>query len=115
MLMNLGVGENGVRILQEDTVKSILAQSTRPNGLGGYSLGLNAPVTDGEDQWFGHGGAWRTSCSVNWHKKQLKLIAIQQVGKKLDDFNKHYNQAATKFFADPKISNDDAYTGRLTE
>ncbi|MBR0458945.1 MAG: beta-lactamase family protein [Victivallales bacterium] len=115
MLMNLGVGENGVRILQEDTVKSILAQSTRPNGLGGYSLGLNAPVTDGEDQWFGHGGAWRTSCSVNWHKKQLKLIAIQQVGKKLDDFNKNYNQAATKFFADPKISNDDAYTGRLTE
>ena len=35
MLMNLGIGENGVRILKEETVKSILAVSTRPKGLGG--------------------------------------------------------------------------------
>ena len=57
MLMNLGLGENGVRILKEETVKSILAVSTRPQGLGGYSLGLSAPVKDDDDQWFGHGGA----------------------------------------------------------
>ena len=31
MLMNLGVGENGARILKEETVKSILAVSTRPS------------------------------------------------------------------------------------
>ena len=30
MLMNLGVGDNGARILKEETVKSILAVSTRP-------------------------------------------------------------------------------------
>ena len=53
MLMNLGVGDNGVRILKEDTVKSILAVSTRPKGLGGYSLGLTAPVEDGDDQCTG--------------------------------------------------------------
>ena len=38
MLMNLGVGDNGVRILGEETVKAILSVSTRPKGLGGYSL-----------------------------------------------------------------------------
>ena len=54
MLMNLGVGDNGVRILKEQTVKSILARSTRSEGMEGYSLGLNAPVEDTEDAWFGH-------------------------------------------------------------
>lgn len=77
MLMNLGVGDNGVRILKEETVKSILAVSTRPAGLGDYSLGLTAPVVDSEDAWFGHGGAWGTNCVVNWHKKQLKLWVVQ--------------------------------------
>ena len=77
MLMNLGMGENGVRILEEETVKSILARSTRPAGFDGYSLGLVAPVEDTEDSWFGHGGAWGTNCMVNWHKKQLKLFVIQ--------------------------------------
>ncbi len=43
MLMNLGVGENGVRILKEDTVKELLAKSTRPKEMDGYSLGLSAP------------------------------------------------------------------------
>ena len=33
MLMNLGVGENGARILKEETVKAILATSTRPADL----------------------------------------------------------------------------------
>ncbi|MBR3924776.1 MAG: beta-lactamase family protein, partial [Kiritimatiellae bacterium] len=53
MLMNLGVGENGVRILKEETVKKYLAVSSRPAGFPGYSLGLFAPVKDGEDEWFG--------------------------------------------------------------
>lgn len=34
MLMNLGLGENGVRILKEETVKNLLALSTRPKGMG---------------------------------------------------------------------------------
>lgn len=80
MLMNLGVGENGARILKEETVKSILAVSTRPAGLGGYSLGLVAPTKDDENQWFGHGGAWGTNCMVNWHKKELKLWVVQLCG-----------------------------------
>ena len=75
--MNLGLGENGVRILKEETVKNLLALSTRPKGMGGYSLGLSAPEEESEDAWFGHGGAWGTNCSVNWHKKQLKLWVVQ--------------------------------------
>lgn len=57
MLMNLGIGENCVRILKEETIKDILAKSTRPKRLGGYSLGFSAPKEDTEDAWFGHGGA----------------------------------------------------------
>ena len=120
MLMNLGVGENGVRILKEDTVKSILAVSTRPAGktadgknFGGYSLGLAAPVTDGEDAWFGHGGAWGTNCSVNWHKKELKLWAVQNCGGPRP-WEKDREEAAGRFFkhaADK--SGVDAYTGRM--
>ena len=113
MLMNLGVGENGVRILQEETVKNILAKSTRPQGLGGYSLGLSAPVTDGEDQWFGHGGAWGTNCMVNWHRKELKLWAVQLAGSPRP-WDKDRNEAAEKFFKHV-IDNTsaDAYTGRV--
>ena len=113
MLMNLGVGDNGVRILKEETVKSILAKSTRPKGLGGYSLGLTAPEEDGEDKWFGHGGAWGTNCMVNWHKRQLKLWAVQFTGgpRPWDDAR---NKAQDKFF-NMTIDNSgsDAYTGRL--
>ena len=120
MLMNLGVGENGARILKEETVKSILAVSTRPKGktadgkdFGGYSLGLSAPVSDSEKEWFGHGGAWGTNCNVNWHKKELKLWAVQQCGGKRP-WNKDREEAAGKFF---KYASDtsgvDAYTGRL--
>jgi len=120
MLMNLGVGENGVRILKEETVKSILAVSTRPTSktadgkdFGGYSLGLTAPVTDGDDAWFGHGGAWGTNCMVNWHKKELKLWAVQERGGKRP-WNKDREEAAGKFFKH-MIDNTgaDAYTGRL--
>ena len=120
MLMNLGVGENGARILKDETVKSILAVSTRPAGktadgkdFGGYSLGLTAPVTDGDDAWFGHGGAWGTNCMVNWHKKELKLWAVQECGGKRP-WNNDRDEAAGKFFKH-MIDNAgaDAYTGRL--
>jgi CubicO group peptidase (beta-lactamase class C family) len=113
MLMNLGVGDNGVRILKEETVKSILAVSTRPTRMGGYSLGLTAPVMDSDTAWFGHGGAWGTTCSVNWHKKQLKLWVVQLRGGPRP-WDRLRNAAADKFFA-TKIDNSsaDAYTGRL--
>ena len=113
MLMNLGIGENGVRILKEETVKSILACTTRPNNMGGYSLGLSAPVVDNENAWFGHGGAWGTNCSVNWHKKQLRMWVIQKAGGK-QPWTKAVNKAAEKFFSQTlDNSGVDAYTGRV--
>ena len=113
MLMNLGVGDNGVRILKEETVKSILAVSTRPEGMGGYSLGLTAPEKDSEGAWFGHGGAWGTNCSVNWHTKSLRLWVVQLVGSPRP-WDAAVNKAAEEFF---KVAVDDsdvkAYTGRM--
>lgn len=111
MLMNLGVGDKGVRILKEETVKSILAVSTRPAGLGDYSLGLTAPVVDSEDAWFGHGGAWGTNCVVNWHKKQLKLWVVQaSSGKRF--WGEAMAAAAEKFFNSEIDNSSDAYVGR---
>lgn len=111
MLMNLGVGDNGVRILKEETVKSLLAVSTRPAGLGDYSLGLTAPVVDSEDAWFGHGGAWGTNCVVNWHKKQLKLWVVQaSSGKRF--WGEAMAAAAEKFFNSEIDNSSDAYVGR---
>ena len=120
MLMNLGIGENGTRILKEETVKNILARSTRPKGktadgkdFGGYSLGLAAPVEDGDDQWFGHGGAWGTNCMVNWHRRQLKLWAVQLNGGPRP-WDKARSAAADGFFkAKIDSSGVDAYTGRM--
>ncbi|MDR1518289.1 MAG: beta-lactamase family protein [Dysgonamonadaceae bacterium] len=113
MLMNLGVGENGVRILKEETVKEILAKSTRPKGMDGYSLGLAAPEEDTEDAWFGHGGAWGTNCMVNWHRKELKLWAVQLCGDPRP-WDVARAEAETKFF---KYAIDNAkgnaYTGRV--
>ena len=113
MLMNLGMGENGVRVLKEETVKSILAVSSRPNNMGGYSLGLTAPRKDSEDAWFGHGGAWGTNCSINWHKKQLKLWVVQLNGGPRP-WDAAMRTAADKFF-NAKIDNAgvEAYTGRV--
>ena len=113
MLMNLGMGENGVRILKEQTVKDILAKSTRPKGFDGYSLGLKAPEKDGDDQWFGHGGAWGTNCMVNWHKRQLKLWVVQTCGGPRP-WDKARANAADEFFK-TKLDNSgaDAYTGRM--
>ena len=113
MLMNLGVGENGVRILKEETVKELLACSTRPKDMEGYSLGLAAPVVDKENGWFGHGGAWGTNCMVNWHKKQFKLWVVQRAGGP-QPWRKKINKAANEFFSQ-SIDNSgvEAYTGRL--
>ena len=117
MLMNLGVGDNGVRILKEETVKSILAKNTRPEAVakaeGGYSLGLTAPLEDTEDSFFGHGGAWGTNCSVNWHKKELKLWVVQISGGP-QPWNSAVSKAAEDFFKST-IDNSaiDAYTGRI--
>lgn len=112
MLMNLGVGDNGVRILKEETVKSILAVSTRPDGMEGYSLGLTAPVRDSEDAWFGHGGAWGTNCMVNWHKKQLNLWVVQ-LSIVSQDWKPLLWKAQREFF-NSQIDNSsaEAYTGR---
>ena len=113
MLMNLGVGENGVRILKEETVKEILAKTTRPQGMGGYSLGLSAPEEDKEDSWFGHGGAWGTNCMVNWHRKELKLWAVQLCGSPRP-WDKERAAAEEKFFKYAiDRSGADAYTGRV--
>ena len=112
MLMNLGIGDNGVRILKEETVKELLAVTTRPQNMGGYSLGLHAPKQDDENGWFGHGGAWGTNCSVNWHKKELKLWVIQCSGGG-QPWQEDVDKAAEKFFAhsfDSSAAN--AYTGR---
>ena len=114
MLMNLGVGENGARILKEETVKSILATSTRPADLKdpNYSLGLRAPIADNENEWFGHGGAWGTNCMVNWHKKQLKLWAVQLCGGPRP-WDAAREKAANEFFKTTlDTSGEKAYTGR---
>lgn len=114
MLMNLGLGENGVRILKEETVKNLLAVSQRPKGVDpeGYSFGLVAPWEDGEDAFFGHGGAWVSQCLVNWHRKELRLLAVQF------DHGYYFRdiaaKAAERFFnhkVDDKAVN--AYTGRM--
>ena len=115
MLMNLGVGENGARILKEETVKAILATSTRPADLKdpNYSLGLRAPIADNENEWFGHGGAWGTNCMVNWHKKQLKLWAVQLTGGPRP-WDGAREKAANEFFKTTlNTSGEKAYTGRM--
>ncbi len=113
MLMNLGMGENGQRILKEETVKNLLAVSSRPQNMDGYSLGLVAPKVDKDDQWFGHGGAHFTNAMVNWHKKQLKLWVVQMKGGPRP-WEKARDEAIDAFFK-TKIDNAgvDAYTGRV--
>ena len=113
MLMNLGVGENGVRILKAETVKSLLAVSSRPKGLGGYSLGLSAPVDDSESAWFGHGGAFGTNCMVNWHRKELSLWVVQMYGGPYP-WTEARAEASRRFFS--RTVDDSgvrAYTGRM--
>ena len=62
----------------------------------------------------GHGGAWKTSCHVNWRQKTLRLWVVQQNGKP-GAWGKAWSKAAEKFFAGKNDSSEtDAYTGRLT-
>ena len=108
MLMNLGLGENGVRILKEETVKDILATSTRPKGMGGYSLGLAA---GGDNGWFGHGGAWGTNCQVNWKERKLKLVVVQLCGQPRP-WNAELAKAEEQFFK-ATVGEGDDYVGRM--
>ena len=109
MLMNLGKGDNGVRILKEETVKTLLASSAREPKFEKYSLGLR---TNGEGS-IGHGGALGTKCTVDWKTKQLELIVVQLQGSPRP-WNKAINQAAKKFFtAKLDTAGTDAYTGRI--
>ncbi len=108
MLMNLGVGDNGARILKEETVKNLLATSTRPKALGSYSLGLN--VLD--DGWFGHGGAWNTTCLVNWKTKQLRLWVVQLMAANNGTWQGEYKRAYDAFFQGKSEKVEDKYTGR---
>ncbi|MBR6058486.1 MAG: hypothetical protein IKP58_10000, partial [Victivallales bacterium] len=59
-----------------------------------------------------HGGAWATNCSVNWHKRQLKLIAVQFI-KDTRKFTGAYNEGADKFFKTRIDKSTDEYSGRM--
>ena len=109
MLMNLGVGDNGVRILKEETVKNLLATSTRPEKMEKYSLGL---AVQGNG-WFGHGGAWNTNCKVNWQTKQLQLWAVQLLKPKAGTWHKDYKKAVDQFFNGNAEKGEDKYVGRM--
>jgi len=116
MLMNLGIGDNGVRILREQTVKDLLAVSTRPTEMEGYSLGLRAPRTtdDGEDAWFGHGGAWGTRCMVNWRRRQLNLWVVQVFCEAMPEFDAKRAAIEKAFFgAHGTRTGVESYTGRI--
>lgn len=107
MLMNLGIGDNGVRILKEETVRKVLASSQTPRG--NYSLGL----TLWNDGWIGHGGAYGTNAAVNWKTKELKLWVVQQLGPRATSWAKLRDKAVDKFFgASQDDENLKSYTGR---
>ena len=108
MLMNLGVGDNGVRIMKEETVKNLLATTTRPEKLGHYSLGLSTS----NDGWFGHGGAWNTNCRVNWKNKQLQLWVVQLLSPANGSWGKDYRKAVDEFFKGKAEKAEDKYVGR---
>ena len=110
MLMNLGLGDNGVRILKEETVKTLLASSTRPAGMKKYSLGFAV----GDNGSFGHGGAWGSKCTVNWKTKQLELRVVQVTQGYARPWENALNKVAKKFFAALFDSSAvDNYTGRM--
>lgn len=110
MLMNLGVGENGARILKAETVKNLLAVTSRPKGLGNYSLGF---WTDPKTGNFGHGGAWGTNCIVNPGRKELMLKVVQLTGSPRP-WDKPLTKASEKFFQmKADLSESNAYTGRM--
>ena len=107
MLMNLGLGDNGARILKDETVRKVLASPQVP--LGNYSLGL----TLWDNGWFGHGGAYGTNAGVNWKTKELKLWVVQQIGPGPRPWNKSREEAENRFFSRKQDNtNLESYTGR---
>ena len=115
MLMNLGVAENGTRVIKSETVKAYFAKTIRPEGKGCYGLGVAAPLQDDENAWFGMGGAWGTDFAVNYHRKALKLWVVQFLGDR-DAWDSVRRDAEAKFFAQAiDDSSVKAYTGRLSE
>ena len=111
MLMNCGKGENGVRILKEETVKKLLATSTRPAGFSNYSLGFSVGKNGSSMR---HGGAWNTSSDVDCENKRIRLRIVQYTGTPTPWLAK-WRAAADKFFAAKADSGADAYTGLLAE
>ena len=101
MLMNYGVGDNGVRILKEETVKNLLLTSSRPAGMNRYSLGLS--VEGGG--WVGHTGAFGTGCFINPEKKFLKLWVVQKDGS-ADWEGRLRTAVEDRFFADAPPAQD---------
>ena len=107
MLMNLGVGDNGVRILKEETVRDILGKSSRPQGFPGYSLGF----WSSDDGWIGHGGAWGNEMQLNFNTKRLE-VWIVQLGCGPRPWAKARADACNNFFREASARTSE-YTGRL--
>ena len=61
----------------------------------------------------GHGGAWQTSCSVNWQTKRLRLWVVQHCGSNLP-WTRDWVKASEAFFAQKvEDSGVSEYTGRM--
>ena len=96
--------------IKAETVKKLLATSTRPPHMEKYSLGFAV----GENGEFGHGGAWGSKCTVNWKTKQLELRVVQVTQGYSRPWEPALKKAAEKFFSAPLDSSaSDAYTGRM--
>ena len=107
MLMNLGIGDNGARIIREETFRKVLATSQVSGG--NYSLGL----TLWDDGWIGHGGAYGTNAGVNWKTKELKLWVVQQIGPAPRHWGKPRDAAVDRFFGKGQDNrNLESFTGR---
>ena len=110
MLMNKGVGDNGVRIMKEETFMQCMASNTRPKDMrhDWYSLGLNVSP----DGWIGHGGALLNSAYVNWKTKEMKIWIIQ-IDEDREPWVIQRETAVKKFFRHDFDSDfQNAYTGR---
>ncbi len=92
MLVNGGIGDNGVRILKEETVRNLLVTTTRPEHMYGYSLGFG---TDGVN--FGHTGAWGTFFSINLEDRSFYMCVVQLCGDQAP-MQHIYRTASQRFF-----------------
>ena len=108
MLMNLGLGDNGVRILKEETVRNILGRSSRPASLPRYSLGFWCS----DDGWIGHGGAWGNEMQVNFDTKRLEVWLVQ-LGCGPRPWEAARAEARGRFFREAAAKSASEYTGRL--